>query len=280
LTSSPSRDLLAPRRTDALSKVTTIISAVMSSTLLASLRLVQQGAEARVYEGQLHEGQPPIIFKHRFKKQYRHPTLDNGITKSRVIMEARALMRCLRNGVSVPGIRMVDSVDGVIGVERIDGPSVRMVLGGGAEDEEQDEGGVEEVDNLPGPYDDFLQENKISAEDIMKLIGKELAKMHLVDIVHGDLTTSNMMLRRSAETSEVQVVLIDFGLSFQSALVEDKAVDLYVLERAFVSTHPESEPLFAAVLDAYEAESGKAWTPLKRRLDEVRLRGRKRSMVG
>ena len=63
--------------------------------------------------------------------------------------------------------------------------------------------------------------------------------------------------------------MIDFGLSFQSGLVEDKAVDLYVLERAFASTHPASEPLFEAVLDAYGSELGtKAWAAVKKRLDD------------
>jgi TP53 regulating kinase-like protein len=98
------------------------------------------------------------------------------------------------------------------------------------------------------------------------------------------------------EPSPLQV-LIDFGLSYQSALVEDKAVDLYVLERAFASTHPDSEPMFQSVLDAYQARMGKDWNAIKRRLDDgewpinaqvlmilnvlpVRLRGRKRSMVG
>ncbi|KAG6808860.1 hypothetical protein H0H93_016409 [Arthromyces matolae] len=77
-----------------------------------------------------------------------------------------------------------------------------------------------------------------------------------------------------------ELVLIDFGLSYVSTLVEDKAVDLYVLERAFSSTHPDSEPLFASVLAAYAQEMGKEWTSISRRLDDVRLRGRKRSMVG
>lgn len=75
-------------------------------------------------------------------------------------------------------------------------------------------------------------------------------------------------------------MLIDFGLAYTSSLVEDKAVDLYVLERAFSSTHPESEPLFSSVLQAYEKKMGKEWRAVSRRLDEVRLRGRKRSMVG
>lgn len=92
-------------------------------------------------------------------------------------------------------------------------------------------------------------------------------------------------------------VLIDFGLSYHSTLVEDKAVDLYVLERAFSSTHPDSEPLFALILEAYGNRIGKDWDQIKKRLDEgklsamynvrgtkmsvsVRLRGRKRNMVG
>jgi len=92
-------------------------------------------------------------------------------------------------------------------------------------------------------------------------------------------------------------VLIDFGLSYHSTLVEDKAVDLYVLERAFSSTHPESEPMFASVLSAYGKQMGSEWPSIRRRLDDgetlyikdrkeinitpsVRLRGRKRSMVG
>src|SRR6266540_2207324 len=105
----------------------------------------------------------------------------------------------------------------------------------------------------------------------MDLIGTEVARMHLADIIHGDLTTSNMMLRcptflHNTNTSSptelvrrdypsnndkdeiVNQVLIDFGLSYVSTLVEDKAVDLYVLERAFASTHPDSEPLFASIL--------------------------------
>jgi len=136
----------------------------------------------------------------------------------------------------------------------------------------------------------------------MDMIGIEIAKMHKINVIHGDLTTSNMMVRRRLEEKRedkdglpstssgerlkshqcppAEVLLIDFGLTSNSGSVEDKAVDLYVLERAFASTHPDSEPHFQKVLDAYARESGKAWTPIYRRLEEVRLRGRKRSMVG
>lgn len=63
-------------------------------------------------------------------------------------------------------------------------------------------------------------------------------------------------------------MLIDFGLAYTSTLVEDKAVDLYVLERAFVSTHPDSEPMFFAVLEAYKKGLGKDWTAVERRLED------------
>ena len=63
-------------------------------------------------------------------------------------------------------------------------------------------------------------------------------------------------------------MLIDFGLAYHSTLVEDKAVDLYVLERAFASTHPQSEPLFASVLKAYEKRMGKDWAAIGRRLED------------
>lgn len=68
--------------------------------------------------------------------------------------------------------------------------------------------------------------------------------MHDCDVVHGDLTTSNIMVRRVNESDQYNsVVFVDFGLGAMKATPEDKAVDLYVLERAFISTHPNSESL-------------------------------------
>lgn len=64
-------------------------------------------------------------------------------------------------------------------------------------------------------------------------MGQMILRLHNVNIIHGDLTTSNMMI------SNDKLYLIDFGLAYTKPNAEDKAVDLYVLERAFVSTHPE-----------------------------------------
>jgi len=59
----------------------------------------------------------------------------------------------------------------------------------------------------------------------MAQIGRELAKMYCLDVIHGDLTMSNVMLFVVLGTPPVKIVLIDFGLSYMSAAPEDKAVD-------------------------------------------------------
>lgn len=72
--------------------------------------------------------------------------------------------------------------------------------------------------------------------------------MHDIDVVHGDLTTSNIMVRGDEINGYSEVILIDFGLGQMQSVIEDKAVDLYVLERAFISTHPGSEYLVTKIL--------------------------------
>jgi TP53 regulating kinase and related kinases len=88
---------------------------------------------------------------------------------------------------------------------------------------------------------------------VAELVGTAIGKIHEADIVHGDLTTSNLMLTSSdgdVSTSDenYQIVIIDFGLGMTRPVIEDKAVDLYVLERALVSTHPGSEYLVSHLL--------------------------------
>lgn len=147
-------------------------------------------------------------------------------------------------------------------MEWIEGHSVRQVLDGIL----ASPGGAEKADKM------------------MVRVGEAVGRLHKADIVHGDLTTSNLMVRRvgaegEEERGEGEVVLIDFGLGQVSTQDEDKAVDLYVLERAFSSTHPKAERLFQDVLKAY-GESYKGSKVVLRRLQDVRMRGRKRSMVG
>ncbi|SOV03190.1 related to p53-related protein kinase [Ustilago sp. UG-2017a] len=269
-------------------------------------KLIKQGAEAKVYISRIAtnnilswpqprssnlasstvEPASSILLKWRFPKTYRHPTLSSNITASRTIMEARALLRCAKAGVAVPAVRCVDEKEGILGLELIAGKSVREWLGGGAEGEDEVIIDGEEAEAAEGEEAVLSEEEQAK---LMRLIGKQLVIMHEADIIHGDLTTSNMMLRpASKDTSAAvdldhdEVVLIDFGLSSVSAFAEDKAVDLYVLERAFASTHPASERLFQTILDSYAEEvsarsSGKnrgkggrlgKWEETKRKLEE------------
>lgn len=121
---------------------------------------------------------------------------------------------------------------------------------------------------------------------LMGRIGIAIGRLHAIGVVHGDLTTSNLMLRPESTSDAAsgngldgEVILIDFGLASQSSADEDRAVDLYVLERAFGSTHPRAEGLFKELLRCY-GESYKGGKVVLGKLEGVRMRGRKRSMLG
>lgn len=179
-------------------------------------------------------------------------------------------------------------------MEWIPGRTVREVLDDALHPQEPQHTGELEVAEHPAVL-----------AGLMVRLGSAVAQMHALDVVHGDLTTSNIMLRPYPPTpsatpappapaapptwesdAQGEIVLIDFGLGGVSSSDEDMAVDLYVLERAFGSTHPRAEGVFGEVLRGYAAgwggekrgrERGEA---VLRRLEEVRGRGRKRSMLG
>lgn len=109
-------------------------------------------------------------------------------------------------------------------------------------------------------------------------IGQVLGRMHEHNIIHGDLTTSNMLLQGNLD--KYKLWLIDFGLSDIEAAAEDKGVDLYVLERAILSSHPQTQEFFEDILCAYRTANNGGADAVIDKLEEVRLRGRKRTMVG
>jgi TP53 regulating kinase-like protein len=186
-------------------------------------------------------------------------------------------VRCKKEGVRVPGVLGVDAEEGWLVLEFVGGRTVRGVLDGWAKGRE---GGDE---NKQSSGDEAMK-------DLMGRVGREVGKLHELGVCHGDLTTSNLMVssttlasntsgREPEDSLQGNVYLIDFGLTTASIQDEDKAVDLYVLERAFAATHPAAEPLFQDVLSAYGASHKGARSVLKR-LEGVRMRGRKRSMLG
>ncbi|PON52811.1 Serine/threonine protein kinase [Parasponia andersonii] len=216
-----------------------------------SLILLKQGAEARVFESTF-VGRRSIV-KERFKKKYRHPSLDSKLTLRRLNAEARCMTKAQRLGVYTPTLFFVDPVLHTLTFEYVEGPSVKDLL-------------LEF--GLHG-----IQEERL--DDIAMQIGDAIAKLHDGGLIHGDLTTSNMLVRSVTN----QLVLIDFGLSFTSTLPEDKAVDLYVLERALLSMHSSCGNVMERILAAYR-KSSKQWSSTLNKLAQVRQRGRKRTMVG
>lgn len=206
-----------------------------------------------------------MLLKHRFKKTYRHASLDRSLTRQRLSAEARALLRAKRAGVAVPTVLLTDLEGGLIGMEWIEGRTLRSLIPTSAKTTshaksrtQTELGGATPSTNSAGEGSIADSMSPEILQRIMFCIGQQLAKMHCADIIHGDLTTSNIMLRSSHTTdaqiknADPEIVLIDFGLTQTSALAEDRAVDLYVLERAFSSTHPGSENLFEAILEGYE----------------------------
>ncbi|KAH7293747.1 hypothetical protein KP509_28G040500 [Ceratopteris richardii] len=214
-------------------------------------KLIQQGAEARVYES-VFMGRRAII-KERFSKKYRHPVLDSKLTQKRLLGEARNVAKARRLGAATPALFAVDYALHTITFEFVEGMSVKDILLGS----------------------DPLPSSGGKLESIATKIGVAIARIHDGGLIHGDLTTSNMVVRSDTQ----DLVMIDFGLSFTSTLPEDKAVDLYVLERALLSLHSASGDVMELILSAYK-KSSKLWCSTLNKLAQVRMRGRKRVMIG
>jgi TP53 regulating kinase-like protein len=107
--------------------------------------------------------------------------------------------------------------------------------------------------------------------DIFYRIGQQIALLHQNDIVHGDLTTSNMILTPSGRIS-----FIDFGLGDFSSSIEDKGVDLHLMHRALESAHFEySTDCFDAVINGYRGTLGdEQSSDAFNRVTEIEMRGR------
>lgn len=209
-----------------------------------------QGAESRIKFGTA-DGKAAVL-KERFVKKYRHPLLDQRLTKERLRAEVRSIKKikdkCADLGKLMPDILFFDD---------------RNII-------------MTEVVNAKTSCA-FITEALKTGDDLTWLfegIGDVVGKIHRLGIIHGDLTTSNILIN-----DKKQLIPIDFGLASSSTSQEDRAVDLYVLERALQSTHVD-EKLFQISIDQYVKSFGNGGDVVIKRLDAVRLRGRKRTMAG
>ncbi len=199
-------------------------------------KLIAQGAEAKLFL----EGNK--VIKQRFRKSYRIREIDERLRGFRTRREAKILQKL--EAMNFPAPRVVNSDEKEkLAIEKINGKLVKDVL---------------ETSN----YKNLCSE-----------IGRKIAILHNNSIIHGDLTTSNMILGK-------EIYFIDFGLSFFSEKAEDKAVDLHLLKEALESKHYKIwEGCFECALNAYKKEAKKSSETLKR-LEAVEKRGRYRAKKG
>jgi Kae1-associated kinase Bud32 len=168
------------------------------------MKLLRKGAEAELYLSKADGKQ--VLLKKRVRKGYRCNELDEEIRSSRTGLEARLLSEARKLGIRTPRVYSVDKVGSEIAMEFIEGSRVKDVLG------------------------------RKNFKAICNKIGENIAKMHSFDLVHGDLTTSNILLHNNG------LFFIDFGLGSRSRKVENKAVDLLVFRKTFEATHAELMP--------------------------------------
>jgi Kae1-associated kinase Bud32 len=200
---------------------------------MTKLKIIQQGAEAIILQ------EKNRVIKRRIKKSYRIPEIDDKIRRQRTRSEAKLLTKAFKL-ISIPEIIKVDQETKEIIMDFIDGKKLSDYL-----------------DKFP------LKKQK----EVCKLIGESTAKLHDADIIHGDLTTSNMILKDN------KIYFIDFGLGFISHKFEDKAVDIHLLKQALEAKHFKNWGiLFREVLKGYS--KSKDSEIVLERLNKVEKRGR------
>ncbi|MEM1514761.1 MAG: Kae1-associated kinase Bud32 [Candidatus Bathyarchaeia archaeon] len=204
--------------------------------------LIKRGAEACIYLGEWYGRK--VIFKKRLPKKYRLPELDRIMQIQRTKHEPQMIHRAKETGVPTPIIFMVNLEEATIIMEYVEGKRIKDIL------------------------NDLTDEERIR---ICREIGRMIGRLHKSGIVHGDLTTSNMIL-----TPEGKIVLIDFGLSEQDMDLESRGVDLHLMKRALASTHYNYvNECFNAIVRGYEEEMGENLTKdVLNRVIEIEKRGR------
>lgn len=196
-------------------------------------KIIAQGAEAII------KRKGTVVIKRRIPKEYRYPQLDERIRALRTRSEARLLQKAVKI-IPVPLLKRIN--------------------------EEKKE---LEIEYLPGKkLADCLEKIK-NTTIVGKQLGKHIAHLHDAHIIHGDLTTSNILYNEKKK----ELHYIDFGLGFNSARLEDKAVDLHVFKEALEAKHPlVHKKTYQAFLAGYKIS--KNASAVMQQLEKVEARGR------
>jgi len=203
------------------------------------MEILKRGAEALLILDE-YEGKPAIV-KKRIKKGYRAEALDERLRKERTRREARLLREARALGVPTPKVYAVNEEDATVIMEYVQGERVKELL-------------------------ERLSEKEI--KDLFEKIGFYIGKLHSGGLIHGDLTTSNMILR------DGEIYFIDFGLGFFSKRLEDQGVDLKLLKEAIEATHPKLlNVCWKALISGYSKAYINSEQVLKK-VDEIEKRAR------
>jgi TP53 regulating kinase-like protein len=180
--------------------------------------LIKKGAEASLYLADWHDRK--VIIKKRLPKKYRLSKLDEQIRTYRTVHEPQLMHEAKRVGVPTPTIFLVDVKNATIIMNFIKGKQVKQLLSEVSENERQ----------------------RLCFE-----IGELIGKLHEYGIVHGDLTTSNMI-----QNSDGKIFFVDFGLGEKTRELEARGVDLHLMKRALQSVHFRYiEECFNAMMEGY-----------------------------
>lgn len=204
--------------------------------------LIKKGAEAELFLETWCEKK--VIIKRRTPKSYRIPALDQKLRSYRTIHEAMLIHQAKLVGILTPLIYFVDTINSTIIMEYIFGKQLKELAN---------------------------ESSGLSLKPIFLRIGSSVGKLHSSGIIHGDLTTSNLIL-----DSQNRIFFIDFGLGKKSLELEEKSVDLFLLKRTLNSTHYLfADPFFSWILEGYSKTVGdKNRMEVERRIDAIADRGR------
>lgn len=204
-------------------------------------KILYRGAEAEICLS-LYMGKP-VVQKHRIPKTYRIKEIDSLLIASRTKEEAKLIAEARSYGVSVPIIYDVDLRQGIITMEYVAGKRVKDILNTLGESERR---------------------------HICRKIGEGIARLHNHHIIHGDITTSNMILLDGC------IYYFDFGLGCKNSEIEAKGVDLHVLMEAFESTHSQHPHCFEHVFEGYKKQFNGDASEVMEKIDDIVQRGRYR----
>jgi TP53 regulating kinase and related kinases len=204
--------------------------------------LLKKGAEASLFLTTWHGKR--VVVKTRLQKKYRPEKLDLTLRNYRTIHEPQLMHVAKKAGVPTPTIYMVDVTNSTITMDFVEGKPIKQVL-------------------------DAL--SKAERQELCVKIGQLIGILHTHGVIHGDLTTSNMIL-----SAEKEIFLVDFGLGDKTNELEARGVDLHLLKRALQSTHYNfADECFIAVIKGYSASVGAdATTKILEKIREIEKRGR------